>query len=129
MKTKDKPMAWGSVASGSAKQRRKAYRALMRKALVLADRNSRYGLPLMQPKPLREQASKDCLGARWRCLACGHEVDDFLCNDATIAARPEAGEWDWWAACSNAACEHSHGEGYFQNDLDWTAPLEEKKGR
>lgn len=65
---------------------------------------------------LRFQAHQDLARgglARFRCAACGSAVDDFLCNSAVCAARPEESKGaDWFVACSNVACPHAVGEGY-----------------
>jgi hypothetical protein len=54
-----------------------------------------------------------------RCKCCGSTISTYNANPSLVALRPEAVNWDWWAACDNADCEHAYGEGYFQDPLDW----------
>jgi hypothetical protein len=76
----------------------------------------------VKPNPLIEQAKterhKNC--DYLICKSCGANVSTYNANWPFIKHRPEADEWDWWAACDNANCEHAYGEGYFQTKLKWT---------
>lgn len=61
----------------------------------------------------------DDLGEIGRCLTCGAAVHGFTCNGDVVAVRPEADREDYWAACTNLACENAYGEGYLQDWPDW----------
>lgn len=62
-------------------------------------------------------------GKRYCCKACGENVSVYNCNPGFVFHRPDAEEWDWWMACDNAACEHAHGEGKFQELPDWVGRM------
>ena len=53
------------------------------------------------------------------CTCCGSDISTYNANSKVVALRADAVNWDWWAACDNADCEHAEGEGYFQESPDW----------
>lgn len=55
------------------------------------------------------------------CRECGSQVADY--NGELIASRPEAETWDWWLSCTNPECKRHHGEGVFQDSLEWVIPI------
>lgn len=57
------------------------------------------------------------------CTDCGAPVSHYTCNEALVAVRPEAANWDYWAACDNTGCYNHAGEGVFQTAPLWEAKL------
>jgi len=75
----------------------------------------------MTTNPLITQAAKDRHvrdNAR-TCTCCGSNISTYNANKSVVAVRPEASNWDWWAACDNANCVNAYGEGYFQERPEW----------
>ena len=75
----------------------------------------------MNTNPLIAQASSDRHQDAFvkHCSSCGSTVSTYNANPGLVVQRPEAKDWDWWAACDNVECAHAYGEGYFQSPVDW----------
>lgn len=64
-------------------------------------------------------SATDLIDMRGICRDCGCDVARYTCNSQMIQVRPEASEWDWWVACTNASCKNHYGEGVFQGSPTW----------
>lgn len=49
-----------------------------------------------------------------RCRTC-HWPVIHVCVNWDTSKFPVSEDWDWWGYCSNKACEHHEGEGWFQD--------------
>jgi hypothetical protein len=67
----------------------------------------------------RKLSETEFCGVYGTCRDCGSSVSHYTCNADLIAQRPQAAEWDWWAACDNTQCPNHVGEGIFQHRPDF----------
>jgi hypothetical protein len=57
------------------------------------------------------------------CPVCWSHVSCYNTNSATQALRPQAIEFDYWAACDNGGCVNATGEGFFMEPPHWAVEV------
>lgn len=61
----------------------------------------------------------DYRGVHYICHDCGGDVADYLCNEALIALRPQAKDYDYWMLCLNPLCKNHQGEDWLYYPPEW----------
>ena len=67
-----------------------------------------------KPAPVFAKRNTADLVSEARCREC-HWPVIHVCVNWDTSKFPQSEDWDWWGYCSNKACEHHEGEGWFQD--------------